>query len=135
MANYGSPSPAWKAEAMNVPYLPRFFAAAAFVLLNPLAAAAADCSKVPDQYRAACEEGQRVQAKCAGLSGEDLKQCQQKNVQYSKMRQDCSVLSGTERTQCEARNSRDHALDVCQGKAGDELRACAQSVAAGRAGK
>jgi hypothetical protein len=111
----------------------RFFAAV-FALLTPLIAAAADeCSKVPDQYRAACEEGQRVKAKCAGLKGEDLKTCQQKNVQYGKMRQDCSALSGAERSQCESRNARDHAIDACQGKAGEELRLCAQNLGAQRA--
>ena len=95
----------------------------------------ADCSMVPPSMQARCEEAMRIKKACAGLAGETLKACQQKNMQYGNMKEDCSTAQGDARTRCEAHNKAMMTADPCNGKSGPELDACVKARAAAAAGK
>jgi hypothetical protein len=90
----------------------------------------ADCSMVPPSMQARCEEAMRIKKACAGLAGEPLKACQQKNTQYGNMKEDCSTAQGDARTRCEAHNKAMMTADPCNGKSGPELETCVKARAA-----
>ena len=94
--------------------------------------AQSDCTMVPDSTKARCEEAMRIKKACAGLEGDTLKACQQKNMQYGHMKEDCSKLAGDAQRQCEMHNRGMGMASPCSGKTGAELEACVK--AAGAAG-
>ena len=95
----------------------------------------ADCSMVPPSMQARCEEAMRIKKACAGLAGDALKACQQKNMQYGSMKEDCSTAQGDARARCEAHNKAMMTADPCRGKSGSELEACVKARASAAAGK
>ena len=112
----------------------RFHVMAASILLaaaSGSAMAQADkCAMVPENMRARCEEGMRVKEKCAGLEGQALKECQQKNINYGAAKEDCGKLSGDAKSKCEMHNRTMDAAGPCKGKAGAELEACVKAQGA-----
>ena len=91
-----------------------------------------DCSMVPPSMQARCEEAMRIKKMCAGLAGEALKSCQQKNRQYTNMKEDCGTAQGDARARCERHNKAMMTADPCSGKSGPELEACVKAHAAGK---
>ena len=91
------------------------------------------CASVPEGMRARCEEGMRVSQACAGLTGEALKTCQQKTVQFGAMREDCGSLAGEARARCEQNNRSVEAAKPCKGKSGPDLETCIKTEAAAAA--
>lgn len=90
------------------------------------------CAMVPENMRARCLEGMKVKEKCAGLEGEALKECQQKNVNYSATKEDCGRLSGDAKSKCEMHNRSMEAAGPCKGKTGADLESCVKGQAAPR---
>jgi hypothetical protein len=88
------------------------------------------CAMVPDGMRARCEEAMRVKQACAGLNGEALKACQQKNVNYGATREDCGSLTGDSKAHCLQHNRSAELAAPCSGKAGAELEECAKTQGA-----
>ena len=78
--------------------------------------------------RPRCEEALKSTRACAGLAGEALKTCQQKNSEVATVREDCSKLAAADRAGCDARNRRADIAARCSGKTGDELRRCAEAL-------
>jgi len=105
---------------------------AAAILFATAAQAQTDCSMASEGTKARCEEAMRVKKACAGLEGDALKTCQQKNVRYGETSEDCSKLSGELRLSCERHNRSMSAAAPCSGKTGTELDACAKAQAAAR---
>lgn len=100
------------------------FAAGAF--------AQADCSRVPEQYRARCEQGVKLKALCGGLTGEGRKHCEQRHIDYATAGEDCTSLAGEARLSCEQRSRMMYMATPCKGKAGADLDACIKAQAATR---
>jgi hypothetical protein len=92
------------------------------------AATLPDCSKLAPEMRPRCEEALKSTRACAGLSGEALKNCQQKNSEAASVREDCSKAAAADRAACDARNRRADIAARCGGKTGDELRRCAEAM-------
>ena len=90
------------------------------------AAQASKCAMVPENMRARCEEGMKVKEKCAGLEGQALKECQQKNVNYGATRMNCTALQGAAAVRCEQNNRAAEMASPCSGKVGAELEKCAK---------
>ena len=95
----------------------------------------ADCTMVPPSMQARCEEAMRIKKACAGLAGDALKACQQKNMRYGNMKEDCSTSQGEARARCEAHNKAMMTAEPCSGKTGAELDACVKARAAAATGK
>ena len=89
-----------------------------------------DCSRVPEQYRARCEEGMRVKAACAGLEGEAKKHCEQRHLDFAAARENCGTLAGEARLACEQHNRVMNMAAPCKGKSGTELDNCIKAQAA-----
>jgi hypothetical protein len=108
--------------------------AAALLFAAPIPAAAQpaatlpDCSKLAPEMRPRCEEALKSTRACAGLAGEALKNCQQKNSDAASAREDCSKAAAADRAACDARNRRADIAARCGGKTGDELRRCAEAM-------
>lgn len=109
------------------------FAGVAALAFSAAAAAQADCSKVPEQYRARCEEALRVKAACAGLEGEALKNCELRHYNYGAATENCASLAGEAKLQCDLHNRTMQAVGPCRGKVGADLEACIKTQAALRA--
>ena len=92
------------------------------------AATLPDCSKLAPEMRPRCEEALKSTRACAGLAGEALKNCQQKNSDAASVREDCSKAAAADRAACDARNRRADIAARCGGKTGDELRRCAEAM-------
>lgn len=111
--------------SLSMPMLALFlllFAGSAF--------AQSDCSRVPEQYRATCEQGKKAKAACVGLQGEARKHCEQRHIDYVATTQNCALLAGEARLQCEQHNRLMAVAGPCSGKAGAELEACVKTRAA-----
>jgi hypothetical protein len=107
--------------------------ALATLLFAGSAFAQADCSRVPEQYRARCEEAMRLKAACEGLEGEAKKHCEQRHLDYAAARENCGTLAGEARLACEQHNRAMNMATPCKGKAGAELEACIKTQASLRA--
>ncbi len=92
------------------------------------AATLPDCSKLAPEMRPRCEEALKSTRACAGLAGEALKNCQQKNSDAASVREDCSKAAAADKAACDARNRRADIAARCGGKTGDELRRCAEAM-------
>jgi hypothetical protein len=111
----------------------RWLVGAALAAASVGALAQDKCAMVPDGMRARCEEAMRVKKACEGLTGDALKTCQQKNVDYGATKENCAALQGEARARCEQHNRSAAAADACNGKTGAELEQCVKSQAAARA--
>ncbi len=100
------------------------FAAGAF--------AQTDCSSVPDQSRARCEQAAKLKAVCGGLTGEGRKHCEQRHIDYATAGEDCTSLAGGARLSCEQRSRMMYMATPCKGKAGADLEACIKAQASMR---
>lgn len=107
--------------------------ALATMLFATGAFAQADCSRVPEQYRARCEQGAKLKALCAGLTGEGRKHCEQRHIDYATAGEDCTSLAGEARLGCEQRSRLMYMATPCKDKAGAELDACIKAQVALRA--
>src|SRR5262245_53726352 len=105
-------------HAMNIGF------AIALCMATSSAVAETDCNAVPEAMKARCQEAARIKAACAGLEGDALKTCQQKNASYARMKDDCSKLEGEARTRCETHNRAMDKSATCAGKTGPELESC-----------
>ena len=102
------------------------------LLLAGRALAEDNCSRVPEQYRATCEQAMMVKAACGGLQGEARKHCLQRHIDYVGTTENCATLAGETRLQCEQHNRLMQVAGPCGGKAGAELETCIKSQAAMR---
>lgn len=102
------------------------------LLLAGSAFAEDNCSRVPEQYRATCEQGMQAKAACVGLQGEAKKHCLQRHIDYAATTENCAALAGQARLQCEQHNRLMNIAGPCTGKSGAELETCIKSQAAMR---
>lgn len=112
---------------MMIALLASLFAGSAWAQPQP------DCSRVPEQYRATCEQGMKVKAACAGLQGEARKHCMERHIDYGAAKENCMALAGEARLQCMQHNRIMDVAAPCKGKAGPELEACIKAQATMRA--
>ena len=103
----------------------RALGAVALLGLATAAAAQVDCGRVPDSLRARCEEANRVNEACAGVTGAELNACRQKQAARSATRDDCTDLRGYLRRKCQSAAL----ASSCTGKAGKELSECVREHA------
>ncbi|HSQ79691.1 MAG TPA: hypothetical protein VLU54_00895, partial [Casimicrobiaceae bacterium] len=87
------------------------------LLLAGSAFAEDNCSRVPEQYRATCEQGMKANAACVGLQGEARKHCMQRHIDYVGATENCATLAGEARLQCEQHNRLMQVAGPCSGKA------------------
>ena len=103
--------------------------ALAAMLFATGAFAETDCSRVPEQYRARCEQGAKLKVLCAGLTGEGRKHCEQRHIDYATAGEDCTTLAGEARLSCEQRSRLMYMATPCKGKAGADLETCIKAQA------
>ena len=115
---------------MRRPSISMLMLAFSALLLAGSAFAEDNCSRVPEQYRATCEQGKKAKAACIGLQGEAKKHCEQRHIDYVATTANCAALAGQARLQCEQRNRLMNVAGPCAGKAGAELEACIKAQAA-----
>ena len=114
------------------PTLAMLMLAVPALLLAGRAFAEDNCSRVPEQYRATCEQGMQAKAACVGLQGEARKHCLQRHIDYTATTENCTLLAGQARLQCEQHNRLMNIAGPCKGMAGAELETCIKSQAAMR---
>ena len=88
-----------------------------------------DCSRVPERYRATCEQGMKVKAACAGLQGDARRGCMLRHIDYAGAKENCMALAGEARLQCMQHNRIMDVAGPCKGRAGPELAACIKAQA------
>jgi hypothetical protein len=110
--------------------MPMLMLALSALLFAGSAFAEDNCSRVPEEYRATCEQGMKAKAACVGLQGEARKHCLQRHIDYVATTQNCAALAGEARLQCEQHNRLMAVAGPCSGRAGAELEACIKAQAA-----
>ena len=98
-------------------------------LFTGSAAAQPDCRRVPERYRATCEQGMKVKAACAGLQGDARRGCVLRHIDYTGATENCMALAGEARLQCMQQNRIMDLAGPCKGRAGPELEGCIKAQA------
>ena len=87
------------------------------------AQAQVDCSRLVDDLQGRCEEINRMNKVCAGMSGDSRKACERENYKVP-VKEDCTKVPAAAKAMCEAHNRAAEKAERCNGKMGAELEAC-----------
>ena len=82
-----------------------------------------DCNKLVPDLQPRCEEVNRMNKACAGLTGDARKKCERENMSVP-VKEDCSKVPAAAREMCEAHNRAAEKAERCNGKVGAELEVC-----------
>jgi len=97
--------------------------AAVLLLASSLAQAQVDCSKLMPDLQGRCEEVNRMNQVCGGLTGDERKKCERDNIKIP-VKEDCTKVPPAAKAMCEAHNRAAEKAERCNGKMGAELEAC-----------
>jgi len=95
----------------------------ALLLASGAAQAQVDCSRLVPDLQARCEEINRMNKACGGLTGEARGKCEHENIKIP-VTEDCSRVPSAAKAMCEAHNRAAEKAERCNGKMGAALEAC-----------